>query len=130
MPLLYALRHHTREQQDALHIHPLLAPLGGHVTVARNGAEAVAAVERERFDPVLMDVQMPEIDGYEATLLIREHEVIGGALRLPILGVTAQALVGDRQKCLAAGMDDYISKPFTPLQLKHLIGMALATAGA
>jgi PAS domain S-box-containing protein len=88
----------------------LLEKRGHIVTVVANGREAIDAVRRERFDVVLMDVQMPEMDGYEATAAIRAGETPGGR-RLPIIALTAHAISGDRQRCLEAGMDDYLSKP-------------------
>ena len=103
----------------------MLGELGYQVTVARNGREAVAAIEAHPFDLVLMDVQMPEMDGYEATRKIRVLQAEKGMKRVPIIGVTAHALVGDREKCLASGMDDYMSKPFSPLQLERVIGKCL-----
>jgi CheY-like chemotaxis protein/HPt (histidine-containing phosphotransfer) domain-containing protein len=85
--------------------------LAGHqVVVANNGLEAVAAWERGSFDVILMDVQMPEMDGFEATTLIRERERASGA-RIPIIAMTAHAMKGDRELCLQAGMDGYVSKP-------------------
>ncbi|CAL4868943.1 Aerobic respiration control sensor protein ArcB [Asticcacaulis sp. MM231] len=100
----------------------MLEEQGYDVIVARTGKAAVEAFRAGGFDLVLMDVQMPEMDGYEATRLIREGEASGPGGHIPIIGVTANALVGDREKCLAAGMDDYMSKPFNPAQLEHLIG--------
>ncbi len=84
----------------------LLEKWGHDVTVANDGREAVAANEKEAFDLVLMDVQMPHVDGLQATALIREREARGGP-RVPIIAMTAHALKGDREKCLAAGMDGY-----------------------
>jgi light-regulated signal transduction histidine kinase (bacteriophytochrome)/ActR/RegA family two-component response regulator len=106
----------------------MLEEQGYEVIVARTGKEALDAVRLGGFDLVLMDVQMPEMDGYEATRLIREGETVGNGAALPIIGVTANALVGDREKCLNAGMDDYISKPFNPVQLEHLIGKYISAS--
>jgi CheY-like chemotaxis protein len=95
----------------------ILEKRGHAVTVAGNGREALAALGREPFDVVLMDVQMPELDGFEATAVLREQEKsVGG--HLPVVAMTAHAMKGDRERCLAAGMDDYVSKP---LQAKELI---------
>jgi CheY-like chemotaxis protein len=88
----------------------LLEKRGHRVTIAGNGAEAVMALERENFDLVLMDVQMPVMDGFEAVAAIREREVqTGGHVR--IVAMTASAMEGDRQRCLDGGMDGYIAKP-------------------
>jgi two-component system, sensor histidine kinase and response regulator len=88
----------------------LLEKMGHRVTVAENGAEAVRAHAAGNFDLILMDVQMPEMNGFEATALIRDQEKrIGG--HVPIVALTAHAIQGDRDRCLAAGMDDYLSKP-------------------
>jgi CheY-like chemotaxis protein len=88
----------------------LLTRRGHHVTVVSNGREALMALDREHFDLVLMDVQMPELGGFETTAAIRASERLTGG-RIPILAMTAHALNGDRERCLAAGMDGYLSKP-------------------
>ncbi len=86
----------------------------GHATaVASNGREALERVQAEQFDIVLMDVQMPDLDGYAATAAIRKLEATNGG-HLPIIGVTAHAMDGDRERCLAAGMDGYVAKPILP----------------
>jgi CheY-like chemotaxis protein len=88
----------------------LLEKRGYKVTVAANGRDALNAFERGSFDAILMDVQMPEMDGFEATAAIREKERSGGG-HIPIIAMTAHAMKGDQERCLAAGMDGYISKP-------------------
>ena len=103
----------------------LLQKQGHTVVVATNGVEAVAALEREPFDLVLMDVQMPEMDGFEATAHIRRAEE-GTGRHLPILAMTAHAMKGDRERCLLAGMDGYISKPIQPQELFQAIDRALS----
>jgi CheY-like chemotaxis protein len=94
----------------------LLTRRGHHVTVANNGREAIEALEKGTFDLVLMDVQMPEMGGLEATAAIRERErETGGHVR--IVAMTAHAMTGDRERCLAAGMDGYLSKPIDQQRL-------------
>ncbi len=88
----------------------LLQKHGHRVTVSSNGREALDALDREAFDMVLMDVQMPEMDGFEATSAIRVKESRTGG-HIPIVAMTAHAITGDRERCLAAGMDGYVSKP-------------------
>ena len=89
----------------------LLEKHGHAVEVATDGGEALRKYQAGRFDLILMDVQMPEVDGFEATASIREMETTTGT-HVPIMAMTAHALTGDRERCLAAGMDGYISKPF------------------
>jgi CheY-like chemotaxis protein/HPt (histidine-containing phosphotransfer) domain-containing protein len=107
-------------QELALH---MLEHLGCRASVARHGREALAALDGEAFDAVLMDCQMPEMDGYEATAAIRIREAAQGpeTRRTPIIALTAGAVEGDRDKCLAAGMDDYLSKPFSLEQLERTL---------
>jgi CheY-like chemotaxis protein len=100
---------------------------GHHVTLASHGRQALAALDRENFDVVLMDVQMPEMDGFEATAIIRARERDTGK-RLPIIAMTARAMKGDRERCLAAGMDDYIAKPITAPALIELLDKFSAAA--
>ena len=99
---------------------------GFSAVVVGNGREAIAALDRESFDLVLMDVHMPDMDGFEATSSIRARERFSGR-RMPIVAVTAHAMAGDRDKCLAAGMDAYISKPIRKTDLLEAI--ANLTAG-
>jgi signal transduction histidine kinase/DNA-binding response OmpR family regulator len=81
------------------------------VTVAENGLEALSAIEKGEFDVVLMDCQMPKMDGFEATRMLRLHELEMGRSRMPVIAMTANALSGDRERCIKVGMDDYVSKP-------------------
>lgn len=94
----------------------LLEQRGHQVTVAEDGVEAVELAQRESFDLVLMDIQMPNMDGYEATRVIRKTEV-GIETHLPIIAVSANAMKGDRERCLQAGMDGYVAKPIDPDEL-------------
>ena len=94
----------------------LLEKQGHTVLVAHNGREALAVAQREKLDVILMDVQMPEMDGFAATAAIRDMES-GTGNRVPIVGVTAHATARDRRLCLAAGMDTYLSKPIRPEML-------------
>lgn len=105
----------------------LLEKRGHSVTLAANGKEALAALERQSFDLVLMDVQMPGMDGFAATAAIREKEKSSG-VRIPIIAMTAHAMVGDRDRCLEAGMDDYISKPIRAQELIKLLDRYSAIA--
>jgi PAS domain S-box-containing protein len=103
----------------------LLEKWGHQVTVANNGQEALGRVMAESFDLVLMDVQMPEMDGLEATAAIRRLESATDR-RLPIVAMTAHAMVGDRERCLEAGMDDYLSKPIRARELLAIIEQVIA----
>jgi CheY-like chemotaxis protein len=94
----------------------LLEKMGHTVMVVKNGREAVLMLEEQEFALVLMDVQMPEMDGFEATRLIRQKELTTHK-HIPILAMTAHAMKGDRERCLAAGMDGYIAKPISPAEL-------------
>ena len=100
----------------------LLRRRGHTVTVVGNGEEAVDAVRGEAFDVVLMDVQMPVMDGFEATAAIRRDG--NGGRRLPIVALTAHAMKGDREKCMAAGMDGYLCKPIQPADLFRCLAEA------
>jgi CheY-like chemotaxis protein/HPt (histidine-containing phosphotransfer) domain-containing protein len=99
-----------------------LKTFGIEAVVVENGSEAVTAIRNGTFDLVLMDCQMPVMDGYEATQAVREWEQGSGRLRLPIVAMTANAMQGDREKCLAAGMDDYVAKPIK----REMVAAALA----
>lgn len=100
----------------------MLNSLGCQVEIVGNGKDAVEVFQKERPDLVFMDCQMPEMDGFEATAEIRRREgAEGSGRRLPIVALTAHAMAGDRERCLAAGMDDYLSKPFNQSQLRTLL---------
>jgi signal transduction histidine kinase/CheY-like chemotaxis protein len=107
----------------------LLEKQGHSVAVARNGLEALAAIEREAFDLVLMDVQMPEMGGFEATRALRLRERETGR-RVPIVAMTAHAMMGDRERCIEAGMDGYVSKPVHMQQLCEEIERVTSTFDA
>ncbi|MBX3026935.1 response regulator [bacterium] len=102
----------------------LLEKRGHQVVVVDNGRDAVATAVEQRFDLVLMDVQMPEMDGFEATAALRAAER-GTGIRRPIIAMTAHAMKGDRERCLLAGMDDYLAKPIQPSELFELIDRML-----
>jgi TMAO reductase system sensor TorS len=107
----------------------MLESFGLRVSVAQNGRQALEAVAAQAFDVVLMDCQMPEMDGFEAARRIRRREAEKGvpaAARQLIVAVTANAIEGDRERCLAAGMDDYLSKPFSKADLHALLSRWLA----
>lgn len=98
----------------------MLEDRGHQVTLASNGREALATLASKSFDAILMDIQMPEMNGFEATVAIRQNEV-GTDRHVIIIAMTANAMKGDREQCLAAGMDDYIAKPIHSTQLYPLL---------
>jgi len=98
----------------------MLRKRGFRAEVARNGAEAVERVAASEYAAVLMDCEMPDMDGYQATKEIRRRE--GAGHRIPIIATTAHSMVGDREKCLAAGMDDYLAKPLRTGDLDEILG--------
>jgi CheY-like chemotaxis protein len=103
----------------------LLEKQGHMVEVASNGLEAVSALERADFDLVLMDIQMPEMDGISATVAVREKERETGN-HLPIIAVTAHAMKGDKERCFEAGMDGYITKPIRVPELLAAIEQVMS----
>ena len=103
----------------------MLGKRGFKVEVANNGREALTMLTVRSYALVFMDCQMPEMDGYAATAAIRGRE--SGASRLPIVAMTAHAMKGDRERCLAAGMDDYLSKPLRPAELDAALERWLGT---
>ena len=105
----------------------LLDQCGYRSQVVGDGHEAIAAVARTTYAAVLMDCQMPELDGYAATAVIRRREQ--GRERVPIIAMTANSMAGDREKCLAAGMDDYVSKPLRPNLLRDALARCLPSPG-
>ncbi len=101
-----------------------LRQLGYTADVVANGTEVMAALARRRYDLILMDAQMPEMDGIEATRRIRQAQAsgtLGLPARLPVIAMTASAMEGDRDDCLRAGMDDYLSKPVRPELLREML---------
>jgi PAS domain S-box-containing protein len=103
----------------------LLEQRGHKVKIANNGQEAVDAVNSESFDAVLMDVQMPAMDGFEATAIIRKGEAESGG-HVPIIAMTAHAMKGDRERCIEAGMDGYIAKPIRAIDLYNTVEATVA----
>ena len=106
----------------------LLEKRGHRVVVAANGREALAALEKDTFDIVLMDVQMPEMDGLEATIAIRKKEELSGNHQA-VVALTAHAMKGDQERCVAVGMDGYLSKPIRPQELDAILEWYLARRG-
>lgn len=106
----------------------MLEELGLQVTVAVHGREALDILEEQCFDIVLMDCQMPVLDGYEAARRVRELEALAGsATPMPIIALTANTLASDREKCFSSGMSDYLGKPYTEAQLRELLARWLKT---
>ena len=108
----------------------LLKKIGCSFDLAGNGVEALAAIERTRYDLVLMDCMMPQMDGYEATRRLRERERESRRPRLPVVALTASALAGDGELCKASGMDEYLSKPYCLAQLQAVIERLQLRGGA
>ena len=99
----------------------MLQRLGCSVDVVSDGESAVMQSSSQPYDLIFMDCQMPVKDGYDAVRSIREREKQAGTIRIPVIALTASALTGDREACLAAGMDDYIAKPFRLEQLHEAL---------
>lgn len=99
----------------------VLEKMGIEVGVAENGQQAIETLDEQQFDLVLMDCQMPVLDGYKATEQIRVKEQKHNLPRIPIIALTAHAMQGDREACIEAGMDDYLSKPFKIPDLHNLL---------
>ncbi len=99
----------------------MLEKAGLSPITANDGVEALDRLREEQFDVILMDCQMPRMDGYETTEAIRKREAYQGLMRIPVIAMTANAMSGDRERCLAVGMDDYLSKPVKPSQLENML---------
>jgi two-component system, sensor histidine kinase and response regulator len=99
------------------------------VTIVRNGKEALAALEKDHFDLVLMDMQMPEMDGFEATGILCEREKTSGGHQ-PVVAMTALAMIGDKERCIEAGMDGYISKAIRSQELDEVLDGYVAQINA
>ena len=142
-PLILVVEDNAVNQKLAVR---LLEKMGYRADIAANGVEAIAAIERIPYAAILMDCQMPEMDGFEATKIIRgretNHSLAGRlsladsslhvfstlAIRIPIIAMTANAMQGDQERCLESGMDDYISKPIKPELLKTTLQRWLSQA--
>jgi CheY-like chemotaxis protein len=104
---------------NALVVATYLEKFGYDYDIAENGIDAVTMAKQNRYVACLMDVQMHDMDGIEATMAIRDFENQERKAHLPIIGITAHALSGDRERCLDAGMDEYVAKPFNPIELEN-----------
>ncbi len=103
----------------------MLEKLGYRADVVENGRDAIKALDAAPYDMVFMDVQMPQMDGFEATAAIRQREKERDTGHLPIIAMTAHAMKGDRERCIDSGMDDYVSKPIQPKELAAAIARML-----
>ncbi len=106
----------------------MLRKFGYTVDVVKNGLEAIDAVQHKTYDLVLMDCMMPEMDGYRATTEIRRQQSAGRLHHFPIIALTANAIEGDREKCLTTGMDDYLAKPIKAKDLVNIIELWLGNS--
>lgn len=108
----------------------MMEMMGCVVDVAEDGLSALAKYKNNHYDVIMMDVQMPELDGYEVTKQIREYEASGGKKPAIVIAITANSMQGDREKCLEAGMDDYISKPLRGEQLEKTLTKYLSSVAS
>jgi CheY-like chemotaxis protein len=108
--------------------HHLLGRLGCEVDVVNNGMEALERWSQRPYDAIFMDCQMPGLDGYQTTQRIRESGERGS--QIPIIAITAASMVGDRERCLEAGMSDYVSKPLNPSELRRALQAVLPEGSA
>lgn len=124
--LVLLVEDHPVNQQVARR---LLERLGLKVEIAGHGAEALEKIQKQHYDLVLMDCQMPVLDGYSATRRLRERELAASVPRLPVIAMTAHAMAGDRERCLDSGMDDYLTKPLDRTLLAETLARWLDLAG-
>jgi CheY-like chemotaxis protein len=115
---------------NQMYIVELLKDCGCTCDLASNGDEALAALSQKQYNLVLMDCQMPEMDGFTATREIRRREIREGSPRIPVIALTANALKGDRERCLASGMDDYLTKPLKGALLRTMLEKYLSPASS
>jgi CheY-like chemotaxis protein len=108
-------------------IKKVLSKFDLEIDVAKSGREALQKCQSEHYDIVFMDCQMPEMDGFEATEKIRAHEKAENKEAVPIVALTADAMIGDREKCIAAGMNDYINKPFKDAEIARALERWIAS---